>query len=140
MKGIINLRGYRIVMDESIHSGKYSFKAQHDRERTFYFYCDTEEAMRAWIKVLIKTTIARDISSECLSFSFFISMHTRKLILLSDSTCHILQPGGHRVIGRRPQDASPSALDDHVQPPAYDAGAAGRPQDGLARGRGGRRL
>ncbi|ORY99848.1 hypothetical protein BCR43DRAFT_521070 [Syncephalastrum racemosum] len=67
MKGIINLRGYRIVVDESIHSGKYSFKAQHDRERTFYFYCDTEDAMRAWIKVLIKTTIARDISTPVIS-------------------------------------------------------------------------
>ncbi|KAI8149823.1 hypothetical protein BJV82DRAFT_584771 [Fennellomyces sp. T-0311] len=67
MKGIINLRGYRIVVDESIHSGKYSFRAQHDRERTFCFYTDTEESMRKWIQVLIKTTIARDISTPVMS-------------------------------------------------------------------------
>ncbi|KAG2220772.1 hypothetical protein INT45_012265 [Circinella minor] len=67
MKGIINLRGYRIVVDETIHSGKYSFKAQHDRERTFYFYTDTEESMRKWIQALIKTTIARDISTPVMS-------------------------------------------------------------------------
>jgi hypothetical protein len=60
MKGIINLRGYKIIVDESIHAGKYCFKAQHDRERTFFFYTDTEESMRIWLKMLMKTTIARD--------------------------------------------------------------------------------
>ncbi|CDH51955.1 phospholipid binding [Lichtheimia corymbifera JMRC:FSU:9682] len=64
MKGIINLRGYRIIVDESIHSSKYCFKAQHDRERTFYFYTDSQESMRKWVNVLMKTTIARDISSR----------------------------------------------------------------------------
>lgn len=60
MKGIINLRGYKIIVDETIHAGKYCFKAQHDRERTFFFYTDTEESMRIWLKMLMKTTIARD--------------------------------------------------------------------------------
>lgn len=64
MKGIINLRGYRIIVDDSIHSGKYCFKAQHEHERTFFFYTDTEDSMRKWINVLMKTTIARDISSK----------------------------------------------------------------------------
>lgn len=64
MKGIINLRGYRIIVDESIHSSKYCFKAQHDRERTFYFYTDSQESMRKWVNVLMKTTIARDISCK----------------------------------------------------------------------------
>lgn len=63
MKGIINLRGYKIVVDDSIHNTKYSFKAQHERERTFYFYTDTEESMRKWVSALMKTTISRDISS-----------------------------------------------------------------------------
>lgn len=62
MKGIINLRGYKIIVDESIHAGKYCFKAQHDRERTFFFYTDTEESMRVWLKMLMKTTIARDFT------------------------------------------------------------------------------
>lgn len=65
MKGIINLRGYKIIVDESIHAGKYCFKAQHDRERTFFFYTDTEESMRIWLKMLMKTTIARDFRGKC---------------------------------------------------------------------------
>ncbi|KAI8140116.1 hypothetical protein BJV82DRAFT_581407 [Fennellomyces sp. T-0311] len=67
MKGIIHLRGYRIVPDESIHPGKYSFKAQHERERTFYFYTDSKESMRMWIKVLMKATITRDFASPVMS-------------------------------------------------------------------------
>ncbi|KAI9322392.1 hypothetical protein BX666DRAFT_609843 [Dichotomocladium elegans] len=67
MKGIINLRGYRVVVDEAIHNNKYCFKVQHDRERTFCFYTDSEESMRKWVNVLMKTTIARDISSPVVS-------------------------------------------------------------------------
>ncbi|KAI7889824.1 uncharacterized protein EV154DRAFT_445700 [Mucor mucedo] len=67
MKGIINLRGYKIIVDEAIHAGKYCFKAQHDRERTFFFYTDTEESMRVWLKMLMKTTIARDFRAPVMS-------------------------------------------------------------------------
>jgi hypothetical protein len=67
MKGIINLRGYKIIVDESIHAGKYCFKAQHDRERTFFFYTDTEDSMRLWLKMLMKTTIARDFKTPVMS-------------------------------------------------------------------------
>ncbi|KAI8339971.1 hypothetical protein BC941DRAFT_500569 [Chlamydoabsidia padenii] len=63
MKGLINLRGYRMVCDETICVGQYSFKAQHERERTFYFYADTDLSMKAWIQSLIKATIARDYNS-----------------------------------------------------------------------------
>ncbi|KAI9013899.1 hypothetical protein CLU79DRAFT_768434 [Phycomyces nitens] len=69
MKGIINLRGYKIVTDETIHTGKYSFKAQHDTERTFYFHTDTERSMRSWLKTLIKATISRDYKAPVLSSS-----------------------------------------------------------------------
>ncbi|KAL0083873.1 hypothetical protein F4703DRAFT_1857138 [Phycomyces blakesleeanus] len=64
MKGIVNLRNYRIIVDASIHSGKYCFKAQHDKERTFYFYTDNEESMRMWVKMLMKATIARDFQGK----------------------------------------------------------------------------
>lgn len=67
MKGIIHLRGYRIVVDESIHAGKYSFKAQHETERTFYFYADTADTLRMWVKVLMKATITRDFTSPVMS-------------------------------------------------------------------------
>ncbi|KAI9027217.1 hypothetical protein CLU79DRAFT_740869 [Phycomyces nitens] len=67
MKGIINLRGYRIIVDATIHAGKYSFKAQHERERTFFFYTDAKESMRAWIQMLMKATITRDLSAPVMS-------------------------------------------------------------------------
>ncbi|KAF7726974.1 polar growth protein [Apophysomyces ossiformis] len=67
MKGIIHLRGYRIIPDESIHAGRYCFKAQHDRERTFFFYTDTEESMRQWVKMLMKTSITRNFQQPVMS-------------------------------------------------------------------------
>lgn len=68
MKGIINLKGYRIEVDESIHPGKYCFMAHHERERTFYFYTEFEKPMKDWLKALMKATIARDFASKvCLS-------------------------------------------------------------------------
>jgi hypothetical protein len=67
MKGIINLRGYRIIPDEGIYPGKYSFKAQHEEERTFYFYTDLESSMRSWITSLMKSTISRDFAAPVLS-------------------------------------------------------------------------
>ncbi|KAG0169455.1 polar growth protein [Apophysomyces sp. BC1034] len=67
MKGIINLRGYRIIPDESIHAGRYCFKAQHDRERTFFFHTDTEESMRMWVKMLMKTSITRNFQQPVMS-------------------------------------------------------------------------
>lgn len=63
MKGIINLKGYRIDVDETIQPGKYCFMAQHDKERTFYFYTEHEKSMKDWLKALMKATIARDYAS-----------------------------------------------------------------------------
>ncbi|KAI9262062.1 hypothetical protein BY458DRAFT_515339 [Sporodiniella umbellata] len=67
MKGIVNLHGYKIIPDEMIHTGKYCFKAQHELERTFYFYTDSELQMRTWIKMLMKATIARDLGAPVMS-------------------------------------------------------------------------
>ncbi|KAI8096501.1 uncharacterized protein BX664DRAFT_258357 [Halteromyces radiatus] len=69
MKGIINLRGYRIITDETIYAGKFCFRAQHERERTFYFYTDTESSMKEWVKTLIKATITRDFTAPVMSSS-----------------------------------------------------------------------
>ena len=69
MKGIINLKGYRIDVDESIQPGKYCFKAQHERERTFYFYTEHEKSMKDWLKALMKATIARDFATPVMSSS-----------------------------------------------------------------------
>ncbi|KAL0082908.1 hypothetical protein J3Q64DRAFT_1642260 [Phycomyces blakesleeanus] len=69
MKGIINLHGYRVICDETIHAGKYCFKVQHERERTFCFYTDTEIAMKAWVKALMKSTISRNLAAPVMSSS-----------------------------------------------------------------------
>ncbi|OZJ04839.1 hypothetical protein BZG36_02328 [Bifiguratus adelaidae] len=69
LKGHINLRGYKILPDPSIHSGKYCFKAVHDRERNFIFYTDTEESLRAWLHALMKATIMRNLDSPVISSS-----------------------------------------------------------------------
>lgn len=67
VRGIIQLHGYRIQADPSIHPGKYSFKLHHGRERTFYFYAETMEAMKVWMNVLMKATIVRDYDSPVMS-------------------------------------------------------------------------
>ncbi|KAI7902689.1 uncharacterized protein BX663DRAFT_510139 [Cokeromyces recurvatus] len=69
MKGIINLRGYKIIADETIQPGKYSFKAQHEKERTFYFYTEIDTIMKTWVKCLMKATISRDFNIPVLSSS-----------------------------------------------------------------------
>ncbi|CAO0793245.1 unnamed protein product [Mucor circinelloides] len=69
MKGIINLRGYKVIPDETIQPGKYSFKAQHEEERTFYFYTDLDTSMKSWISSLMKATISRDFTAPVLSSS-----------------------------------------------------------------------
>lgn len=80
MKGIINLKGYRIDVDDSIHPGKYCFKAQHDRERTFYFATEHEKDMRRWLKALMKATIVRDYATPVMSSSTIptISLETAR--------------------------------------------------------------
>ncbi|KAI9281758.1 hypothetical protein BC943DRAFT_354403 [Umbelopsis sp. AD052] len=67
MKGIINLRGYKISIDEDINPGKYCFKAKHERERTFFFYTDGDVELRQWVKALMKATISRDFSAPVMS-------------------------------------------------------------------------
>ncbi|KAI8094935.1 uncharacterized protein B0P05DRAFT_576982 [Gilbertella persicaria] len=69
MKGIINLKGYRIEVDETIHPGKYCFLAHHERERTFFFYTEHEKHMKEWLKALMKATIARDYTTPVMSSS-----------------------------------------------------------------------
>jgi hypothetical protein len=67
MKGIINLRGYKISVDEDINPGKYCFKAVHERERNFFFYTDGDDELRQWVKALMKATISRDITAPVMS-------------------------------------------------------------------------
>ncbi|KAL0142780.1 hypothetical protein V8B55DRAFT_1471313 [Mucor lusitanicus] len=65
MKGIIHLRGYRVVLqDANSHSAstkKYHFKLHHDHERTFFLYASTVHDMKRWVQALMKSTIQRDL-------------------------------------------------------------------------------
>ncbi|KAJ8663700.1 hypothetical protein O0I10_000949 [Lichtheimia ornata] len=69
MKGLLNLVGYRISVDETLYPGKYCFKAQRDGERSFYFYTESESSMREWLHALIKATIVRDYNQAVASSS-----------------------------------------------------------------------
>lgn len=64
MKGIIHLRGYRVILEDSynaLSTNKYHFKLHHDQERTFFFYTNTIQDMKNWAQVLMKSTIQRDL-------------------------------------------------------------------------------
>jgi hypothetical protein len=109
MKGIINLRGYRIVVDETIYAGKFCFRAQHDRERTFYFYTDTETSMKVWVKTLIKATITRDFTGKKSSMQKYKGRATHFLTFES-SAGDVFQYRAHRILGCRKKDETSSSL------------------------------
>ncbi|KAI9256935.1 hypothetical protein BY458DRAFT_588894 [Sporodiniella umbellata] len=69
MKGIINLKGYRVEVDSSIQAGKYCFKTSHEKERNFYFFTDQERYMKDWVKAMMKATIERDFNTPVMSSS-----------------------------------------------------------------------
>ncbi|KAK3815826.1 MAG: hypothetical protein J3R72DRAFT_427490 [Linnemannia gamsii] len=68
-KDYINLVGYKIIQDENIYAGKYCFKAVHEDLRNFYFYTESEQDMKGWLKALMKVTIGRDPSAPVISSS-----------------------------------------------------------------------
>ncbi|KAF9333708.1 polar growth protein [Linnemannia elongata] len=68
-KDYINLVGYKIIQDENIYAGKYCFKAVHEELRNFYFYTESEQDMKGWLKALMKVTIGRDPSAPVISSS-----------------------------------------------------------------------
>ncbi|KAI8994983.1 hypothetical protein BDB01DRAFT_774918 [Pilobolus umbonatus] len=118
MKGIINLKGYRIELDESIHLGKYCFKAHHERERTFYFYTEQEKDMKDWIKALMKATIARDFNTPVMSSNNIptVSLEAaRKMRPRPPST--IFQPNSNRAsknVYQPENQFSMTSIDEHT--------------------------
>ncbi|KAF9922302.1 polar growth protein [Linnemannia zychae] len=68
-KDYINLVGYKIIQDENIYAGKYCFKAVHEELRNFYFYTESEQDMKGWLKALMKVTIGRDPTAPVISSS-----------------------------------------------------------------------
>lgn len=61
MKGHIDLRGHRVVVDENTNPGSYGFRLVGP-DRPHAFSSTEQAAIRAWMKALMKATIARDYS------------------------------------------------------------------------------
>ncbi|EIE75506.1 hypothetical protein RO3G_00210 [Rhizopus delemar RA 99-880] len=62
---------YRIIPDESMKMGEYSFQLQLKEERTLYFYTNEGNDMKLWVINLMKFTISRDFSTPVLSSRVF---------------------------------------------------------------------
>jgi len=63
-KGVINLKGYRVISDANINAGEYGFKIVHDTERTHFFSAAEQITIRAWMKEIMKATILRDYNGK----------------------------------------------------------------------------
>ena len=68
VKGNIDVRGYRVIVDENANPGSYGFRLVGN-ERPHYFSSPEQLVIREWMKALIKATIARDytvpVTSSC---------------------------------------------------------------------------
>lgn len=61
VKGHIDLRGYRVIVDENANPGSYGFRLMGS-DKPHYFSSGEQTVVREWMKALIKATIARDYS------------------------------------------------------------------------------
>ncbi|WVR09538.1 hypothetical protein IAU60_006607 [Kwoniella sp. DSM 27419] len=61
VKGHIDLRGYRVIVDENTNPGAYGFRLTGGPQ-THYFSSMEQMQIREWMKALMKATIARDYS------------------------------------------------------------------------------
>jgi hypothetical protein len=60
VKGYINIHGYKVVADDTIHPGRYGFRIIHDANKPHVFASDEHTVVREWMKALMKATIDRD--------------------------------------------------------------------------------
>jgi hypothetical protein len=67
IKGYVNMRGYKVIADETTNPGKYGFKILHETEKPHYFSSDDALAVRDWMKALMKATIGRDTTLPVIS-------------------------------------------------------------------------
>ncbi|RXK41104.1 hypothetical protein M231_01507 [Tremella mesenterica] len=61
VKGHIDLRGHRVIVDENTHPGSYGFRLIGG-DKPHFFSSSEQTAIRQWMKALMKATIARDYS------------------------------------------------------------------------------
>ena len=64
LKGYINVRGYRVTVDETLDPGRYCFRIDHDHDKTHFFSSDQKLDLREWMKAIMKATIGRDYTSK----------------------------------------------------------------------------
>lgn len=118
IKGYINIIGYKVTVDETIHPGKYGFRIDHDaylpspsggasstpREefKPHYFSSDEKTVVRDWMKAIMKATIGRDYSRKSLSSSY------QELGSRLNRTCHfVVQHPDNSTRGRSSYEPSP---------------------------------
>lgn len=67
-KGHIDLRGYRVIVDENANPGLYGFRLVGP-DKPHSFSASEQSTVREWMKALMKATIARDytvpVTSSC---------------------------------------------------------------------------
>jgi hypothetical protein len=61
VKGNIDLRGYRVIVDENTNPGSYGFRLSGG-DKPHAFSSSEQTVIREWMKALMKATIARDYS------------------------------------------------------------------------------
>lgn len=61
MKGHVDLRGYRVIVDENTNPGSYGFRLIGS-DKPHAFSSSEQMTIREWMKALMKATIARDYS------------------------------------------------------------------------------
>ena len=67
VKSHINMRGYKVVADESTSLGRYGFKIVHESDRPHFFSLDDPLMLRNWMKGMMKASIDRDHSQPVIS-------------------------------------------------------------------------
>lgn len=61
VKGHIDLKGYRVIVDGNANPGSYGFRLVGN-DKPHYFSSSEQTTVREWMKALMKATIARDYS------------------------------------------------------------------------------
>ncbi|TDL30064.1 hypothetical protein BD410DRAFT_759246 [Rickenella mellea] len=67
IKGWIDIRGYKVIVDENVNPGRYGFRLIHDWNKTHFFSSDEQSLVREWMKALMKATIGRDYTKPVIS-------------------------------------------------------------------------
>ena len=69
--GFVDVVGYRVIVDETLDTGRYGLRIDHHGEKTHFFSSDERIVIREWMKAILKATISRDQTS--LFFSLTMS-------------------------------------------------------------------